>query len=163
MDNAFGEGKKTLNKARERVLRLLTYRDRSKQEVKEYLGKKGYNDEIKDLIIVEMASYGYIDDHKFALKFSNYRKRSGFGPIKTRHDLMLKGIDREVIDAALDQTFNPEEDRAMIVSLVNKRIKSGINIDKSRFYREVSFLKRRGFLDCDIITALKDVFPKFDD
>jgi len=148
-----------LKKARYLVLRLLTYRARSRKEVEEYLERKGFSDQLSESAIKEMEKYGYIDDKRFAKDFTAYRKLRGFGLKKIRYELYLKGIDSQIIDQTIDEQFDPEDDMSRIKEILEKRNYNKLSEDQRDerwFRREAAFLQRRGFQDSLIMTALKE-------
>lgn len=149
----------SLNKARQMVFRLLTYRARSKKEVRDYLDKKGFGDRIIKETIRDMEYYGYVGDDRFARDFVTYRKERGYGLIRIRYELQLKGIENDIIDRWLDEYFDSDEDLERIKEILDRRA-SGKNDsaagDERWMKREAAFLKRRGFQDHLILTALKN-------
>jgi len=148
-----------LKKARYLVLRLLTYRARSRKEVEEYLERKGFSDQLSESVIKEMEKYGYIDDERFAKDFTSYRKLRGFGLKKIRYELYLKGIDSQIIDQTIDEQFDPEDDKSRIKEILEKRNHNKLTEDQRDerwFRREAAFLQRRGFQDNLIMAALKE-------
>jgi len=149
----------TLKKARNMVLRLLTYRARSRNEVYEYLERKGFADDIAKLVVQEMEGYGYINDRQFVTDYINYRKMRGFGPKRVRYELHMKGIDEHLLDQKITESFERNEDIERIIELLEKRnsgLKKRDDLGSDRwFQREAAFLQRRGFPDELILTALK--------
>lgn len=145
-------------KARSLLLRLLTYRSRSIKEASDYLQAKGFTDEIIKAIIGEMTDYGYLDDKKFVDDFISYRKQNGYGKLKVRYELIAKGIDKNLIDEKLEALFSISDDLARIRTLIEKRLSFNEKVDERWFKREASFLKRRGYHDNLILTALKEYF-----
>ncbi len=145
-----------LKKARSGVLRQLTYRDRSVSEVKEYLDRKGYPEDIKDKVVEEMIGYGYLDDRRFAANFISYRKSGGHGLLRVRYELQQKGISRQITDELIDEKFDREEDLEIIREILSKREPPSEEIDQRWIKRQAAFLKRRGFQDNLIFEAIKD-------
>ncbi len=145
-----------LKKARSGVLRLLTYRDRSVSEVKDYLLRKSYPADIRKLVIDEMIGYGYLDDRRFAANLISYRKTGGHGLLRVRYELQQKGVKRQIIDELIDEKFDREEDLAKIKELLNKREPLSGYIDQRWINRQAPFLKRRGFQDNLIIEAINE-------
>ena len=145
-----------LKKARSGVLRQLTYRDRSVSEVKEYLDRKGYPEDIKDKVVEEMIGYGYLDDRRFAANFISYRKSGGHGLLRVRYELQQKGVNRQITDELIDEKFDREEDLEIIREILSKREPPSEEIDQRWIKRQAAFLKRRGFQDNLIFEAIKD-------
>ncbi len=146
----------TLRKARNKVLRLLTYRARSRKEVIDYLERKGFSQAVSETVVKEMERYGYIDDERFAADFIAYRKIRGNGLIKVRYELKIKGVDQRIIDEKITENFDPEEDFSRIKEALIKREPLSGGIDQRWLGRQAAFLKRRGFQDNLIIKALNE-------
>lgn len=145
-----------LRKARNKVLRLLTNRSRSRQEAVSYLERKGFSSRIIETVIKEMEEYGYIDDGRFTTDFIAYRKRRGNGFIKIRYELQMKGVDQQVINKKIAESIDPEEDYMRIKEMLSRREPLNGEIDQRWVGRQLAFLKRRGFQDNLIIKALKE-------
>lgn len=143
-------------RARSLLLKLLTYRSRSIKEAADYLKNKGFANDISETIIAEMITYGYLNDEKFVDNFISYRKSQGYGKLKVRHELIIKGIDRDIIEVKLETSFNRDDDLDRIKTLLEKRIARKQEIDGRWIKRQAAFLKRRGFQDSLILTALKE-------
>jgi len=154
------EQEEALKKARNMVLRFLTYRARSRNEVWDYLTRrKGFTEDVSKAVINEMVKYGYIDDESFAREFVSSRKMRGFGVLKIRYELSLKGLDSRLIERVIEESFNPEDDLIRIKEIIDKRNhnkRDRLEYDERWFNKEASFLKRRGFQDSLIVTALKE-------
>ncbi|MDW7730304.1 MAG: regulatory protein RecX [Bacillota bacterium] len=145
-----------LKKARSRALRYLTYRARTLKELKEYLLRKDYAPDLISQVVSEMIEYGYIDDSRFAEDYITYRKPRGYGRNRVRHELGLKGIDREVIDEKIADSFCYEDDLSIIKNMLERRYPAEGKIDEKWISRQVGFLRRRGYQDSLIIEAIRD-------
>lgn len=141
-------------KARNIALRLLTYRARSRKEVADHLEKKGFHGYLTATILTELEDYGYIDDEKFTLDFINYRKKRGLGLIRIRYELLMKGIDKEIVDTKIDECFDPEDDFKRIKDILTKRAGKDQQVCENWMKRQFNYLKKRGFQDSLIRKAL---------
>jgi len=154
-----------LKKARNMVLRLLSFRARSRKEVYDYLERKGFPEKVSNITVKEMEGYGYINDEQFAEDFITARKARGHGIKKVRYELYAKGIDEEILNQKVAEHFNPDQDLARIKELLEQRMARRKGIEKPDeererlIKREAAFLKRRGFQDNLIMKALKDLDP----
>lgn len=64
-----------------------------------------------DEVLQSLVADGYVSDLRYASAFARDKAQlDGWGPIKIRHALACKGIDRETADAALQEV---DEDAAM--------------------------------------------------
>ncbi len=151
-----------LRKARTMVLRLLSYRARSRKEVSEYLERKGFPQTLSESVIKEMESYGYINDEQFAEDFILSRKSRGYGIRKVSYELYLKGIDDGLIDQKTAEHFDPDHDLIRIKEIIEQRHRKRAFLNEPEqakeraIRREAAFLKRRGFQENLILKAFKD-------
>lgn len=145
-----------LKKAKNMALRLLTYRARSGKEVHEYLERKGFKEPVVQKTIDLLKEYNYLDDRKFTEEYINYRKNRGFGFIRIRYELIMKGIDKKIIDSAIDNNFNPDDDFERIKAILTKRIKTDQPFCENFLFKQSLFFKKRGFQDELIIRALNE-------
>lgn len=148
-----------LRKARYRVLRLLTYRQRSRSEIEAYLERKGYPAPVIAAVIAEMEEWGYIDDARFTEEYMRYCLERGFGPYRARYELRQKGIDAALVEKEIPRYFDPAQDLARARAALEKRYgdiaKPG---DERLLRRQVQFLKRRGFDDGIIMKLVGDSY-----
>ncbi len=142
------------------TLRFLSYRGRSEKEVRDYLQKKKAPTEIIERVIERCREYGFINDEKFARDWTT--SRSTFR-LKSKRiiklELMRKGVDREVIDKALEQeATSGTNDQAQAKKLVEKRISRLRGLPRQEIYQKLAgFLGRRGFDWETIKKAIDDV------
>jgi regulatory protein len=83
-------------------LRLLTARSRTRAELLGQLAKRGYPDDVSAAVLDRLAAVGLVDDADFAEQWVRSRRvNAGKGKRALAAELRNKGIDDEVIDAAL--------------------------------------------------------------
>ncbi|MBL7159825.1 RecX family transcriptional regulator [Candidatus Microgenomates bacterium] len=100
----------------EKVLRFLSFRPRSKKEVKDYFYKKDVGDETQKMIIKKLEKLKFLDDEQFTLWW--VEQRTTFRPSGKRllrYELRKKGISEEIIeniltDEFLEKTFKKERE-----------------------------------------------------
>jgi regulatory protein len=83
---------------------FLTVRPRSVEEVRRRLRHLGYRHDLVDGVVVRLVELGYLDDEAFARAWVESRDRAhprGAGAL--RRELSLKGVERSVVDAVLDE------------------------------------------------------------
>jgi regulatory protein len=84
--------------------KLLAVRPRSVAETRRRLRHLGYGHELVDRTVQQLADLGYLDDAAFARAWIESRDRARpRGAVALRRELALKGVDRSVIDEALDE------------------------------------------------------------
>jgi regulatory protein len=128
----------------ESAWRLLAYRARSRQELRDRLLRKGFQLELVDAQLDHLAERGYLDDEAFAQSLVAARQ-SGSNPRGTRalqFELRQKGVDKEIATAAL--AAGDDADAAYRAAL--KRAGTIGELDYREFSRRLlGFLQRRGF------------------
>jgi len=100
--------------ARERALRLVGYRERSRHELSTRLLDDGYPAAIVQPLVERFVDYAFVDDSRFAAAFVRARVNAGYGRRKIERELADKGIERDAVDAAFaDSEVGEELTRAL--------------------------------------------------
>lgn len=129
-------------------LRLLTARPRTRSELAGQLAKRGYPDDIAANELNRLAAVGLIDDADFAQQWvRSRRERAGKGKRALAAELRTKGVDDDVIAAALDGIdAGAERQRAeQLVEQKLRREKLNDGDDTKVMRRLVGMLARRGY------------------
>ncbi len=130
----------------DRALNYLSYRPRSREEVRRYLRRKETPPEIIEAALERLDRLDFVNDRTFAGFWIESREQfSPRGARALKNELRMKGVEREVVDEMV--TDEQDEERALragrkkAMSLVNSP-----NIDYATFRNRLgSFLQRRGF------------------
>lgn len=136
--------------ARQLCLRLLTARARTRSELAGQLTKRGYPDDVSGRVLDRLASVGLIDDRDFAEQWvRSRRENAGKGKRALISELRTKGVDAEVIDAALADV-DPAAERTRAEQLVADRLRrekltDDPGDDAKVARRLVGMLARRGY------------------
>jgi regulatory protein len=129
--------------AYQRALGYLAARPRSVAEVDSYLQGKGYLEATIQAVLERLHAHQYLDDDAFARFWIDNRNR--FRPRGTpalRQELRQKGLERETIDAALDE----QEDEPAAWTAAEARMGRWADLEKAEFDKKlISYLARRGF------------------
>ena len=132
------------------AVRFLSYRPRSRWEVDRHLSRKGFAPDTTAAILARLLKERCLDDDNFSRIFIANRIR--FRPRSKallRQELLLKGIDNEIIEAVLVNV----DDEKMALNSVKKKLKQWALLGRSKMrIRLVGFLSRHGF---SLETALK--------
>jgi regulatory protein len=133
--------------ARAVCLRLLTARARTRSELAAQLTKRGYTDDVSRHVLDRLADVGLIDDADFAEQWVRSRRvNAGKGKRALAAELRTKGVDNEVITAALaDIDAGAERERAE--QLVRDKLRrERLDADDQKVTRRlVGMLARRGY------------------
>ena len=130
-------------------LRLLTVRARTRAELAGKLEERGYPEDVSTRVLDRLADVGLIDDEDFAQQWVRSRHvNAGKGKRALAVELRRKGVDDEVIDAALvDLDAGAERQRAeQLVRDKLRRERLGDDADDVKITRRlVGMLARRGY------------------
>jgi regulatory protein len=134
--------------ARALCLRLLTARARTRAELAGQLTKRGYPDDVSGRVLDRLTEVGLVDDADFAEQWVRSRRvNAGKGKRALAAELRTKGLDNEVITAALaDIDAEAERQRAeQLVCDKLRREKLTSDDDAKVARRLVGMLARRGY------------------
>jgi regulatory protein len=137
----------------EAAARFLEARSRSVAEVRRRLSSAGYRADLIEGAIARMGDLGMLDDEAFARAWVESRDRARpRGERALQNELRLKGIDRAVVDAVLEQRRSAEgeahaPDRDAAERLLERHARSLDRIPDPRRRRERAYalLARNGF------------------
>lgn len=141
--------RKREEQAKNVCLRLLTVRARTRSELIEQLTKRGYEEDLSTKVLNRLTEVGLIDDEDFAEQWVRSRHaNSGKGKRALAVELRKKGVDREVIDAALAD-LDPAAERQRAEQLVRDKLRrerlDDDDGDVKVTRRLVGMLARRGY------------------
>jgi regulatory protein len=132
-----------VEKALERALGYLSYRPRSTDEIRRYLGKRALEPEAIEQVIQRLERAGLVDDRQFAdFWVENRETFRPRGAWVLRAEMRQKGIAEPVISAALDDL----DERASAMRAAEPAARRYRRQEKDDFWRHLmGFLQRRGF------------------
>jgi regulatory protein len=139
--------------------RYLNRRERTVAEMRARLEREqDIPEATRDVAIAELLDYGYLDDARYARVFAQDRRNlDQWGTDRITRTLRERGIDRDLITAALSQIADAEEgtelDRA--VALLHQRFPAGPTSPRDRD-RAFGVLIRKGYeseLSADAVSS----------
>lgn len=140
-------------RGKEKALRLLSLRSRTRAEIKTALGALSIDSTIRSGLIKELEELGLIDDRRFAREYVRVKtdvKR--MGPHRLRHDMKRLGIAGEIVEEILDASFDSQRQETMAWDLVSRKLGEG-PVDEKAVRRVSGFLRRKGF-DYEVINRV---------
>ena len=147
-----------LIRAQKRVLHLLERSPKSEKQIRDKLIEGEYQPAVIDQAVAYAKSFGYIDDKKFAADYVriNCGKKSR---ARLTADLSQKGVDREIIQLAIEEEYQVDE-ISIIRDLLKKR--GYFDVDASDYEaarknreKNFRFLSSRGYSSSSIIKAME--------
>lgn len=135
-------------RCREAALRLISFRARSRKELRDRLAQRGFASPVVDTIVEDMVRAGLLNDATFAQAFALDRIRQR--PIARRRlvlELRSRGIDEEIARDAADQAFQGADvDEVTLARQAARRFRRKRGEDDARATRRLyALLARRGF------------------
>ena len=139
-------------------LRLLTARSRTRAELAGQLAKRGYPEEVAGPVLDRLAGVGLINDSEFADQWVQSRARAGKGNRALIAELKTRGVDDDVIAAAIGSA-DPGAERTRAERLVEQKLRREAldNSDDMKVKRRlVSMLARRGYSPSMAVAVVTD-------
>lgn len=94
--------------ALDKALRHISVSMKTEKEIRTFLKKKGYLEEVENYVIDKMKDYGYVDDETYAASYAaGASKRKGSRLIQL--ELKQKGVDGQVIESVLSSLTDETE------------------------------------------------------
>ena len=144
------------DKAYQIALRYLSYRPRSRREVRDQLLRKEFDSATAERVLEQLEEHRLVDDKAFAEAW--VANRQALRPRSRQvlqQELLQKGIDREIAQAAVEE-LGAEAHQTMLDSLITKKRKQTRYQDPQRL-RE--YLARQGFA----YDQIKEALARLDD
>ena len=140
-------------RAKKRAMHLLEKMDRTECNLREKLRLNGYPEKLIDDAVEYVKRYHYIDDLRYAENYIRFHqdRKSAQG---LKLDLMKKGVAKELIEQALLEEYQSDEQEMIAQILQKKGYFSGEKLpaEQQRMYR---YLLRRGYKSSDILHVMK--------
>jgi regulatory protein len=127
----------------ELALRALGRKERTVAELGEWLRARGVEAAEAEEVVERLLGTGTLDDERFARRYAeDKRDLAGWGPERIRRALLARGVDGELVEAALSAEGQSEQvERA--ASLLERQ-GADVSSDVARG-RALALLARRGF------------------
>lgn len=150
----------TARKARESAMRLLSFRDRTKSEIRKRLLGSDFPEDIVEEVIDQLSRVGFLDDEKFTRDWVKSRTTSKpMGRARLVWELRAKGVEQPTVEEALEDR-DEDTEYGLALELARKKAEKSDTGDPSLRNKLASFLRRRGFGWDAIARALDDLSPE---
>ena len=130
----------------DKMAKYCAYQERCVKDVRDKLKTFDIPQEARDKILDYLLDNRFVDDDRFAKSFVRGKiNQSGWGLNKIRFHLVQKGIAKEIIDEALEQT-DEETYRQRLIDILktkSKTIKSETDFEKKR--KLAAYAMQKGF------------------
>jgi regulatory protein len=131
-------------RALELAIRALAARDRTEHELRVFLQRRGAEGSMVNDVIDAVAGDGLIDDAAYARRFAEDRRLlDRWGNERIARDLVRRGVQRDLVDAAL-AGHGPEDELAVALDLLDRRFPLPFEGERERD-KAWRMLVRRGY------------------
>jgi regulatory protein len=121
----------------------LSYRPRSEGEIRQWLRKRGFANEVTEAAIAKLREQNLSDDLAFAQFWKD--NRLSFRP-KSKRLIKRELRDKKVTSEIIEQVTSDIDDNQIAYKLGSSRLLSLAHLDYPDFYRRLSsYLAYRGF------------------
>jgi regulatory protein len=128
----------------ELAYRYLNRRERTEAELRRHLEGRDLDAGAVQATVTALREQGYLDDARFARLFAqDKRELEHWGTERIRRTLLERGVERGLVDAAIDQA-PPEDELARAQALLRRRFPSW-PLDRRERERAFGVLLRKGF------------------
>ena len=151
------ERESALARFRERAVRILAVRPRSRSELRQRLCRYG-PPELVLQVVEDLQRRGLVDDLRFSVEWVRTRRAvRGLGSERLRCELLRKGVSRETVEQALREGAGDDEE-ALAVALARDRLRRCAGLPRDVAFRRLAgYLARRGFSSAVVFRALRAV------
>ncbi len=109
----------------------------SEKQMRDYLARNGFSQEVTEAAIQKLKTYGYVDDVKFAEAYvATYASERGAKRLE--FELKNAGVSSDIIEKALDKTDEGESCERCLL----KYLRTHQNADRQKL---IKYLLYRGF------------------
>ena len=130
----------------DKMAKYCAYQERCVKDVRNKLKTYDIPQEYRDKILEFLLDNRFVNDERFAKNFVRGKvNQSGWGMNKIRFHLMQKGIDKEIVNEALEQT-DEEVYRQRLIAILNtkaKTVKAENDFEKKR--KLAAYAMQKGF------------------
>ncbi len=92
--------------ASEKIMKYISNKLKTKQQIKDYLYKQGYHKETVNSAIEKLENYGLIDDKKYAISYMH--SNPNYSKNKLKQKLIALGVKQEILNEILTDVNDSE-------------------------------------------------------
>lgn len=148
-------------RAKEKALRLLSVRSRSRKELADRLKQAKFSPAAVESALGEMERLGFLDDSEFARAWGRNRTATRpEGAFMLRQELRHKGVTEEDIEKGLQAAFQESSEPEVARELAVRRKKVLISLSEEKAKKRLQdFLLRRGF-GWDLVSGIMEEWER---
>ncbi len=141
--------------AQNKAMSYISKYQKTEKELRDYLIKKGFDEEIVLKVIKKLKEYNLVDDMSYAKNYIKSKSKKS-GRRKLSFELKKRGIADDMVEENIEEYSNDSEN---ILPLCEKYLKNKPRDYKTK-QKAYRFLASRGFIGEDIMRALNMFFKE---
>ena len=134
------------NALQQYLMRLLTRREYSRHELLGKCEQKGFDEALSVEVLELFRDNNWQSDERFAETYFRNRLNRGYGPLRIRQDMRIKGLEEDLIT---EQMAGVNDWQPLIEELWKKKFNRKAENDREKA-RQFRYLAQRGFYQQDI-------------
>ena len=131
-------------RAKLRAMHLLERMDRTETQLRTKLQQDLYPEDIIEIAMQYVRSFGYIGDKGYAKRFLESRRNSK-SKLEIKTALLQKGIAKEIVCEVLEEYYNDQDESVTIQKLLEKKRFSAESATDEQKKKMYAYLLRKGF------------------
>jgi len=154
-----------LREAWDYALNYLSYRARSREEVRRRLQRRDYDAALCEQVLQKLERCGLLDDREFARRYVRSQVEGRLrGRRALSHGLRRMGIRPEVVAEVLADELDPEAEVATALEAGKRRLRRLHGLDEKTTRRRLAqYLSRRGFEHMVVQDVLEALLPEVEE
>ncbi len=148
-------------RAREKALRLLSVRARSRKELHDRLVQAKFGQDAVQWALAELERLGLVDDSGFAKAFGQTRSITRpSGAFLLRQELRQKGLCDADVEKGIQAAYAEKSERGQAFEVASKRKRALASLPEEKARKRLNdFLLRRGF-NWDLVTEIMEEWDR---
>ena len=131
-------------RAKLRAMHLLEHMDRTEAQLRTKLKQDMYPEDIVEVAMQYVQSFGYIGDRGYAKRYVESRRNSK-SKLEIKMALLQKGISKEIVYEVLEEYYEGQDEHAAIQKLLEKKRFSKETATEEEKRKMYGYLLRKGF------------------
>lgn len=127
-----------------RAMHLLNQMDRTEEQLRKKLKENEYTDDLVEIAIQYVKSFGYIDDVSYIERFISLKKDKK-SKKELQYLLMQKGLSSDLICEVMEEVYTKEDQIQGIREILRKKKYSFEDATEKEKEKMMAYLLRKGF------------------
>jgi len=132
--------------AREKLLDYLSKAEHTVYDCKKLLKRHHIPDSIVSEVISEAIEQNWLSDERYTRLYAQNATLNLMSPLDVKYKLMQKKIDKSLVKDVVNETFDTENIKDILQTLIDKMIENNRDLPPKKLYTKIAtYLHRKGF------------------